>query len=109
MEKSVIINVFVRTLVFVVILLYVMYHFIPSVEQWCHERWDGIRTTYGNVVDFMNEESYQVPLEDRRPNVTVTEFYNGMSNDTLSEWSRKPIHNLTHVPERLRWSVGKIV
>lgn len=76
--------ILVRSFLLVALLVALLYHFVPSVELWCQQRWDTatgrVREQYAKLRHFVNDERYHVPKERRDPGVSMKEFYSQPSH-----------------------------
>ncbi len=56
-----------RGLFLVILLLWLLYVMNPSVEMAVTQRWQGVKTHYARVKDFLEDRRFEVPEEDRKP------------------------------------------
>lgn len=110
-----------RTLLLLLILLWVLYHIFPSVEQWISDIHDSIGTNTRHLKNFVYENNYKVVIEDRDPGVSVKEYYdnlNRVDNSMMKKQQNKHLDRRGNVrsdgyhymlPSNYSWRNGKLV
>ena len=112
-----------RLFLLVVLILFITYHFIPSVEIWCNDRYQRMREKWVMWNEFVQDKTYDVPESDRKPAVaSLSDFYRQRDQTLFDQYlathAKFPEqHSVGSVmqdgghivlPPNMRWHNGKI-
>ncbi len=64
-----------RALIIVVLIMVILYHFVPSVEIWCNEQFRRQKPKLDHFSSFLKDGDFNVIPEHRSLGKTISEYY----------------------------------